>query len=120
MPVRRSSFAFSRKNKLRIIRAEFSALASLHCRKDRKIRSSYANFTSWNEWYYNLSIFICAFPLSDAVSQTIQDSSLEGYDLFFPSLICLSSEFEGLLFLFSLPFPTYFYLLIGCVPKEED
>lgn len=62
------------------------------------------------------------FPVSDAVS--ISDyAEFRPRGLrsgFFPSLICLSSEFEGLLFLFSLPFPIYFYLLIGCVPEEED
>lgn len=67
-PVRRSSVAFSRKNKLRFIRMEFSALASLHCRKDRNIRSSYVKFTSYVEWYSNFLIFIYAFPVSDAVS----------------------------------------------------
>lgn len=43
-----------------------------------------------------------------------------GLGFFFSSLICLGLDLEGLLFLFSFPFPICFYLFIDCVLEKEN
>lgn len=81
-------------------------------------------------WFFCLIFFFFfnwwAFLVSDGVgvpAYAICQPGGLGFGFvmfFFLSLICLVLDFEQLLFLFSLPFPIYFYLLIDCVPEKQD